>query len=242
MKTVLITGSSRGIGRAAAALFAKKGYNTVINYNKSKERAEELCSELSLQGCLVMAIKADVSDYEETNKMFDAIGRRFGGVDILVNNAAVAEQKLVIDMTPSDWKRIIDINLNGYFNTARLALPHMIEKKHGKMVNISSVWGIRGASMEAHYSASKAGVIGLTKSLAKEYALSGIQVNCIAPGVIDTEMNGIFDREEILSIIDLIPAGRMGRPEEVAELIFFLASDKADYITGQVIEIGGGFE
>ena len=239
-KTVLITGASRGIGAATAYCFAKEGYNVVVNYNKSKEKAEKLVSELTEQGFSAACIQADVSDGLQVNAMVDKINSRFGGVDVLVNNAAVAQIKLFSDITPDDWDNIFNVNVKGMFNCTKAVLPYMIHQKHGKIVNISSIWGITGASCEVHYSASKAAVIGLTKALAKELGPSGIQVNCVAPGVVNTDMNAELSKEDIEQIADETPLGVIGNASDIANTVCFLASDKADFITGQVISPNGG--
>jgi len=240
-KTVLITGASGGIGSAASRLFAKNGYNVVLNYCHSKARALELEKELGNAGCDVMAVQADISDKNQVTHMFELCSERFGGIDILVNNAGIAQQKLFTDITQADYEEMFDNNVKGCFFCCQSALPYMIRIKKGKIVNISSVWGVAGASCEVHYSASKAAVIGLTKALAKEVGLSNIQVNCITPGVIDTAMNDGFDIETLNDLKAQTPLGRLGQPGDVAELIFFLASEKADFITGQVIGVDGGF-
>ncbi len=244
MDTVLITGASGGIGGAAALAFAKAGYAVALNYNKNKERAEEIVCEIDrLKGVkgTAAAIQADVSEEEQVKTMFEEAERRFGkGIDVLVNNAGIALWGLYTDTSFKDAKRLFDIN---YFGTAvccKYALPYMISKKQGRIINISSVWGVTGASCEAHYSASKAAVTGLTKALAKETAESGITVNCIAPGVINTDMNGNLSGEELNALIGDIPLKRIGEPSEVASLALFLASKNAGYITGQVININGG--
>ena len=239
-KTVLITGASRGIGAATAYCFAKEGYNVVVNYNKSREKAEKLVSELTNQGFSAACIQADVSDGKQVNAMVDKINSRFGGVDVLVNNAAVAQIKLFSDITPDDWDNIFNVNVKGMFNCTKAVLPYMIHQKHGKIVNISSIWGITGASCEVHYSASKAAVIGLTKALAKELGPSGIQVNCVAPGVVNTDMNAELSKEDIEQIADETPLGVIGNASDIANTVCFLASDKADFITGQVISPNGG--
>ena len=239
-KTVLITGASRGIGAATAYCFAKEGYNVVVNYNKSKEKAEKLVSELTEQGFSAACIQADVSDGLQVNAMVDKINCSFGGVDVLVNNAAVAQIKLFSDITSDDWDNIFNVNVKGMFNCTKAVLPYMIHQKHGKIVNISSIWGITGASCEVHYSASKAAVIGLTKALAKELGPSGIQVNCVAPGVVNTDMNAELSKEDIEQIADETPLGVIGNASDIANTVCFLASDKADFITGQVISPNGG--
>jgi 3-oxoacyl-[acyl-carrier protein] reductase len=241
-KTVLITGASRGIGAACAELFCEAGYNVVINYNNSGEKADMLAERLQFEGYSAVAFQADISDAVQADNLFKEITQIYGGVDILVNNAGIAEQKLVIDMTDGDWKRMIGNNLNSCFYASRRALPYMLDKKWGRIINVSSIWGIHGASMEAHYSASKAGIIGFTRALALEYAPSGITVNCVAPGVINTDMIGGFNSSDRADIISAIPAGRLGTPSEVAELVLFLASDHASYITGEIIGINGGYK
>lgn len=241
MKTVLITGASRGIGRVTAKLFALRDYNVVINYYKSEQAALQLHRELVNQGCLCIIYKADVSDSSQVNKMFKHAFAQFGPVDVLVNNAGISQQCLFTDITDEDFRRMIDINLVGTFNCCRAALPSMINRKSGAIINISSIWGITGASCEVHYSAAKAGIIGLTKALAKEVGPSGIRVNCVAPGVIDTDMNAQLCDSDKAILTDFTPLLRLGTPKEVAEVIYFLASDKASYITGQVISPNGGF-
>ena len=239
--TVLITGASGGIGSATARLFAQNGYNVIINYLNSRSEALALEQELRGLGCNAIAIHADVSDIGQVMAMFDTCAEKFGGVDVLVNNAGIARQKLFTDITQADYNEMFDINVKGCFNCCQCALPYMINQKKGKIVNISSVWGVTGASCEVHYSASKAAVIGMTKALAKEVGPSNIQVNCAAPGVIDTAMNAGFSAGAIAQLKAEIPLGRLGSSLDVAELVLFLASEKADYITGQVIGVDGGF-
>lgn len=232
MKTVLITGASRGIGAAIAKTFAEAGYNVVINYNSSKEQAEALAGQIN--GFLV---KADVSKQEEVEKMFAQAKQKFGKIDVLVNNAGVALKKMICDTSLKDWQRVLDINLTGTFLASKCAIKDMMYSG-GKIINVSSVFGLSGASCEGAYSAAKAGVIGLTKSMAKEY--SNVCVNCVCPGAIDTEMNNNLTQAEKQELIEEIPAGRLGTCEEVAQMVLFLASDAANYITGQVISINGG--
>jgi 3-oxoacyl-[acyl-carrier protein] reductase len=239
-KTVLVTGASRGIGQATAILFAKEGYNVVINYNHSREAAEELAKMPELVGKTI-AVKADVSNMDEVEAMFQKAKAAFGCVDILVNNAGIAQQKLFTDLTVEDWNRIFSVNVNGVFNCCRCALPEMIKRHSGKIINISSVWGICGASCEVSYSASKSAVIGLTKALSKEVGPSNIQVNCIAPGIIETEMNAALNIQDCDALCDETPLGRFGSPIEIAHSILFLASERADFITGQVLGVNGGF-
>lgn len=240
-KTVLITGSSRGIGRAAAVTFAKNGYNVAVNYNKSSEAAERLCSELEQLGVKSIAFQADVSDKSAVNEMVKQIEADLGQITVLVNNAGIAEQALFSDITEEMWDRMFDVNVKGAYNCTQAVLPHMIHNKYGRIVNVSSMWGISGASCEVHYSASKAALIGFTKALAKEVGLSGITVNCVAPGVIATEMNGHLSEDIIEELKNETPLNRIGTPEDVAEAIFFFASDKASFITGQILSVDGGF-
>lgn len=239
-KTVIVTGSSKGIGAATAIMFAQKGYNVVINYNQSYESASLLCKSLSANGYSVITQKANVSNKLEVDLMVKETLYKFGTLDILVNNAGIAFQGLLTDTDEIDFDRIIDINLKGVFNCCKAVLPSMISRQAGKIINISSMWGQVGASCEVAYSAAKAGVIGLTKALAKEVAPSGITVNAIAPGLIETNMNSNLTIEELTDFVSTIPLGRMGSADEIAAAVDFLASDKADYITGQVLGINGG--
>ena len=240
MKTVLITGASKGIGAATAILFAQKGYNVVINYNNSYESASLLARSLSSNGYSVMTHKANVANKLEVDLMVKEALYKFGSLDILVNNAGVSYQGLITETDEIDFDRIIDTNLKGVFNCCKAVTPSMVNKQSGKIINISSMWGEVGASCEVAYSAAKAGVIGLTKALAKELAPSGITVNCVAPGLIHTEMNAKIDPEALETLAFETPLGRSGTPEEVAKSILFLASEGADFITGQVISPNGG--
>ncbi len=241
MKTVLITGASRGIGRETAKKFAEKGYNVAINYNKSKEAAESLCRELKAGGGSAEVFCADVSDSSQVENMVAGITRKFGGIDVLVNNAGIApKQGLFTDFSAEDAKAVFDTNIFGMMNCARAVVPHMVRQKYGKIVNISSIWGICGGSCEVLYSSAKAAVIGFTKALAKELAPSLINVNCIAPGMIDTDMNVHLSAEDMEAFCNDIPLGRVGSALDVAESILFLTSDAASYITGQVLTVDGG--
>lgn len=235
-KIALITGASRGIGRACAIALDKEGYQVVINYNNSKGQADKLAKELSN----AIAIKADVSKGVEVNDMLEKIYSTFGTVDVLVNNAGIAQQKLFTDITEEEWDRMFDVNMKSMFHLCKGVLPKMIQQKYGKIVNISSMWGETGASCEVHYSASKAAVIGFTKALAKEVGLSNINVNCVAPGVIMTEMNGALDEETMQELKEETPLNCLGTPENIADVVAFLVSDKAQFITGQVIGVNGG--
>ncbi len=234
---VLITGASRGIGRAAAAAFGKNGYDVIINYNSSYESAKSVCDEIIASGGNAMIYRADVSDPAQVNGMLNAAG----GVDILVNNAGIAEQSLFTDITEEMWDRMFNVNIKGIYLCTRAFLPYMLNRKRGRIINISSVWGVSGASCEVHYSASKAAVIGFTKALAKETGLSGITVNCIAPGVIDTDMNMGLDNKILSELKEQTPLNRLGRAEDIAGAILFLASEEASFITGQTIIADGGF-
>lgn len=240
-ETVLITGASRGIGAACAKLFAENGYNVAVNYLNSRKNAAELCKEIKAAGGSVSMFKADVSKRAQVHDMVEKIEEEYGMIDVIVNNAGISQIKLFTDITDDDWQKMISVNLTGMYNCISEILPQMISRKSGSIVNISSIWGITGASCEVHYSAAKAGVIGLTKALASEVAPSGIRVNCVAPGAVDTEMNGGFTRDEIRAIEDEIPMGRLGGVFEIAETVLFLASDRASFITGQVISPNGGF-
>lgn len=241
MNTVLITGSAKGIGAATAALFADCGYNVIINYNSSETEALSLLEKLRVRGHNAIAVKADVSKKDEAAFLFSEAKKSFGSVDILVNNAGIAQQKLFTDITDEDYNKMFDCNTKSVFNCCQLALPDMIHNKNGRIINVSSMWGIVGASCEVHYSASKAAVIGMTKALAREVAPSGITVNCIAPGVIDTSMNKCFDEETLNALKEETPVGRLGTPEEVAKAILFFANNGSGFITGQVLGIDGGF-
>lgn len=231
-ETVLITGGSRGIGAAAARLFAAEGYRVVICCQKEIEKARTLAASLP-DAC---AYQADVSDEAAVNAMIEEIGR----VDVLVNNAGIAMQKLFTDTTAEDWERIFRVNVTGMFYTCRAVLPGMIRRQSGRIVNISSMWGETGASCEVAYSASKAAVIGLTKALAKEVGLSGVTVNCVSPGVIETDMNQNLTDEDKAALCDETPLNRIGTAEEAAQAILFLASERASFITGQILGVNGG--
>jgi 3-oxoacyl-[acyl-carrier protein] reductase len=240
-KTAIITGASHGIGSATAIIFARAGYSVAINYNRSEKEATQLADMLEREGHRAAPIKADVSDMDEVKSMVKYCEAKFGGVDVLVNNAGIAQQKLFTDITAEDWNRMFAVDVTGVFNCCKCVLPSMIRMHAGKIINVSSMWGICGASCEVHYSAAKAAVIGLTKALAKEVGPSNIQVNCVAPGVIDTEMNIKLDADDREALCEETPLGRFGTSDEIAHSILFLASDKANFITGQVISVNGGF-
>jgi 3-oxoacyl-[acyl-carrier protein] reductase len=241
MSTVIITGAARGIGAASAEIFAKSGYNVVINYNTSENEANELCRRLNKAGGRAIAVQADVSVKSNADRLFKEANDNFGFVDVLVNNAGIAQQKLFTDITETDYDRMFDCNVRSAFKCSQCALHDMRHHKYGRIINISSMWGISGASCEVHYSASKSAIVGLTKALAKEVAPSGITVNCVAPGVIDTPMNSCFGKETMEALISDTPVGRLGSPEDVARAIFFFADKNSDFITGQILGVDGGF-
>ena len=249
IKTVLITGSSRGIGAEIARLFFLSGdYNVVINYNKSGARATMLQKELeeisstdnSKNYGKILTIGADVSKEEDVNRLFSEAEVSFGKVDILVNNAAVSSYSLFQDLTLDTWHKTMSVNLDSVFLCTKRALPNMINEKYGRIINISSIWGICGSSCEVHYSTSKAAIIGLTKALAKEVGPSGITVNCVAPGVIDTEMNRALSKDDLDALCEETPLGCIGKCEDIARTVLFLAGDSGNFITGQVISPNGG--
>lgn len=240
-KTVLITGASRGIGAETARLFAQQGYAVGINYCRSQDRAETLARELRDLGVPVGLYQADVSDRAQVDRMMADFLRDFGTLDVLVCNAGLARQELFTDVTQDQWRQMLGVNLDGVFHCCQAALPDMIRRKTGRIVTLSSMWGQVGASCEVAYSAAKAGVIGLTKALAKEVGPSGITVNCVAPGVIETEMNGLLTQETKDALAEETPLERMGCPREVAEAIWFLASEAGSFFTGQVLAPNGGF-
>ena len=239
-KTVLVTGASRGIGKAIAVKFAKKGYNVVISCVRREEQLLQTKKEIESFQVSCLSYLGDMGVAENCAELFKKIRKQFGGLDVLVNNAGISYIGLLQDMNPEDWELILRTNLTSVFNCCKLAIPMMLEKKQGKIINISSVWGVCGASCEAAYSATKGGVNALTKALAKELAPSNIQVNAIACGAIDTEMNHFLDDEELIGLIEEIPAGRLGRAEEVADLAYHLGY-KENYLTGQVIGLDGGW-
>lgn len=234
--TALVTGGAKGIGKACVLELARQGYNVIINYNTSKVEAETLAALLPS----AIAIGADVSNSAEVEKMLAQAYDRFDSIEVVVNNAGIAEQKMFCDITEQDWNRMFDVNIKGVFNVCRGVVPQMVFCKYGKIINISSIWGVSGASCEVHYSASKAAVIGFSKALAKELGLSNINVNCIAPGVIKTEMNAALSSQILDELRGETALNRLGTPEDIANLVAFLASEKASFITGQVITADGG--
>lgn len=239
--TVLITGAATGIGRATAALLAANGYNVAVHYHKSEEAALALCRQIAEQGGKALAVCADVADRSQVDAMTQRVTEVFGKIDVLVGNAGIAQQKLFTDISAADWDAIFDVNVKGVFHCCQSVLPGMISRKSGCIVNVSSIWGLVGASCEAHYSAAKAAVIGLTKALAKELGPSGIRVNAVAPGVINTAMTANLDEQTRDALKDETPLCRLGTAEDVAQAILFLVSDNAGFITGQVLSPNGGF-
>lgn len=238
-KTVLITGASRGIGRAIALEYAKKKYNIVI-CARNDAALEKTAKEVTALGAACLVVTCDVGKYADVERLFSEATGHFGDIDILVNNAGISHIGLLQDMSIDEWNNIVNINLSSVFSCCKLAIPGMIRKQSGSIINISSVWGVAGASCEVAYSATKGGINAFTKALAKELAPSGINVNAIACGVMDTDMNHCFSEEEMQNIIEEIPAGRMGNPDEAAALAMAI-SEGTSYLTGQVIVLDGGY-
>lgn len=239
-QTVLVTGASRGIGREIARQFALDGCKVVVNYRKNASDAQNLVASLRESGAVATAIQADVGNRQAVRAMVKQAGALYGPIDILVNNAGIAQQKLFCDISEAEWDAMFDIHVKGAFHCCQAVLPDMIRRQAGKIINVSSIWGLTGGSCEVHYSAAKAALIGLTKALAKELGPSHIQVNCVAPGVIDTDMNAGLDHETRLAISDQTPLGILGTAHDVAHTVLFLASDRSAFLTGQVISPNGG--
>lgn len=236
MKTVLISGGSRGIGREIVRLFSKNGYNVAFTYKKSRDEAEALSRETG-----ALAIMADSASESDVIGAVDKTLSEFGRIDCLINNAATSSFSLFTDITLDDWNEMLAVNLTGAFLYSKRAIPDMIKRKSGRIINITSMWGLVGSSCEVHYSAAKAGLIGMTKALAKELGPSGITVNAIAPGVIDTDMNAMLGADEREALINDTPLMRIGSVTDVAEAALFLAGDGASFITGEVLNISGGY-
>ena len=239
-RTVLITGGAKGIGAACAEHFARLGCNVVINYLTSETSAKNLQKELSDRGYNVLTVKADVSSKPQVEKMFELADKTFGGVDILINNAGISKIGIFNDFSEEDYDNIFDVNMKSAYLCSKYAVSHMLKKHWGRIINISSMWGLVGASCEVPYSASKAALIGFTKSLAKELAPSGITVNSVAPGFIDTDMNAHISEQDRTDFIESIPISRAGIPMEVAHAAAFFADERSSYITGQVLAVDGG--
>lgn len=240
MKTALVTGASRGIGRAIAVKLAQDGYFIAVNYKENTAAAEETLSIIRAQGGNGALYRADISDGKAVSEMLEKITTETGGAEIVVNNAGIAEQIMFCDITEEKWDRMFNVDVKGAYLVTQAALPFMIHQKYGRVINISSMWGVSGGSCEVHYSAAKAALIGMTKALAKELGPSGITVNCIAPGVITTEMNSHLDGETLDLLRDEAPVMRLGTPEDVAEAVSYFASQKAGFVTGQVLSVDGG--
>ena len=239
-KVAVVTGASRGIGKAIAVKLASKGATVVINYNGSRERAEEVKNEVESAGGKAVIIQCNVADFDACKEFIETVIKEQGRIDILVNNAGITKDGLIMKMKEEDFDSVLNVNLKGTFNTIRHSARQMLKQRSGKIINISSVSGILGNVGQANYAASKAGVIGLTKTMARELGSRGITVNAIAPGFVDTEMTGVLSEEIRENACKQIILGRFGKPEDIANTAVFLASDKADYITGQVISVDGG--
>ncbi len=240
-KSVIITGATRGIGRACALQFAKMGWRVTGSYVKSEQAAQELEQEIKKMGGACQCMQADLRDSGAVERMVKLAQMAYGTPDAIVCNAGIAQQKLFSDITEEDWDSMFDINTKGVYRVIHAALPMLLSEQKGSIVTVSSIWGQTGGSCEVHYSASKAAVIGMTKALAKELGLSGIRVNCVAPGVIDTDMNRMHGADVMQELAEETPLGKNGTPEEVAEAIYWLASEQARFVTGQVLGVNGGF-
>lgn len=240
-KTVWITGGARGIGAAAVRVFAKAGWQVAFGYRQAASQAQALMQELTSYGSKVYAVQGDMTCRADVEHTKQEILERFGQIDALVCNAGIAQQKMFCDITDNDWDTMFDTNVKSMYYAIQAVLEGMVHRKAGNIVTVSSIWGVTGASCESHYAASKAAVIGLTKSLAQELGLSGIRVNCVAPGVIDTDMNAMHDAQTLQELAEETPLGRLGTPEEVAQAILFLCETRASFITGQVLGVSGGF-
>ncbi|RCW61992.1 3-oxoacyl-[acyl-carrier-protein] reductase [Halanaerobium sp. ST460_2HS_T2] len=239
-KKVLITGSSRGIGAEIAKKMAALGAEVVINYANSQARAEGVKNEIEAAGGRAHLIQADVSNFEQASELVKTAYKKMGGLNVLVNNAGITKDKLILRMKEEDWDQVLDINLKGVFNCTKNAVRYLLKAENGKLINLSSVVGVNGNAGQANYSAAKAGIIGFTKTMAKELASKGVCSNAIAPGFIDTEMTDELKESIKEGIIEQVPLARFGKAEEVADLVSFLASDSANYINGEVIKIDGG--
>ena len=239
-KVAVITGASRGIGKAIAVKLASKGATVVINYNGSRERAEEVKNEVESAGGKAVIIQCNVADFDACKEFIETVIKEQGRIDILVNNAGITKDGLLMKMSEEDFDKVLDTNLKGTFHTIRAALRQMIRQRSGRIINMASVVGVSGNAGQANYAASKAGVIGLTKTAAREVASRGITVNAVAPGFIETEMTDVLSEDVKENLLGSIPLKRMGQTKDIAETVAFLASDKAAYITGQTISVDGG--
>lgn len=239
-KVALVTGASRGIGKEIALTFAKNGATVIVNYQGSKEKAEKVAEEIRLCGGRAECVCCNVADFENCEKMIQDIIEKYGHLDILVNNAGITKDGLLMKMSEADFEQVLSVNLKGAFHTIRHASRYFLKQRSGKIINISSVSGVLGNAGQANYSASKAGIIGLTKSVAKELGSRGIQVNAIAPGFIETDMTDAMSEKAKEAVLGQITLGRCGKPADIANAALFLASDLSDYITGQVLSVDGG--
>ena len=240
-KTAVVTGAARGIGADIAITLAKSGFDILLVYKENEEKCRAVEHKIKENGGYALLCQADISTKQGTDKVINTVNDIFGGAYLLVNNAGIAGQKLFCDITEEEWDMMFNVSVKAAYRLSKGLLPYMISNKRGKIINISSIWGIKGASCEVHYSAAKAAVIGFTKALAKEVGPSGITVNCVAPGVIDTDMNKKIDPDILKELAEETSMYRLGTPSDVAAAVDFLASDKASYITGQVITVDGGF-
>ena len=238
-KVVLVTGGSRGIGASLVKFLATKGYQVILNYNKSEEEAKKIQIELQKQNIKIDIIKANVANKLEVSKLVKYIIERYNKIDVLINNAGISQEKLFLDLTDDDWEHIMNINLNSVYFCSKEVLPYMLKRKEGCIINISSIWGETGASCEVAYSTTKAAINGFTKALAKEMGPSNIRINSIAPGIIDTDMNKNLSQEDITKIKEEIPLNKIGVPEDIAKCAKWLIEDT--YTTGQIININGGW-
>ncbi len=241
MKTVVITGASRGIGAATAELFAQNGYTVAVNYHRNREKAEMLVQKIRAQGGNAFTVQADISDREQVKQMAKTIYTQCPTVDVLIHNAGIADEGLITETTDEQWRQMMGVHLDGAFYCTQAFLPQMISRHSGTILTVSSMWGVTGASCEVAYSAAKAGLIGFTKALAQEVGPSGVRVNAVAPGVIETDMCAGYDEESLQSLVDHTPLSRLGTAEDVAKSLLFLASDDASFITGQILGVNGGF-
>lgn len=240
-KSILITGASRGIGAESARLFARAGWSVAVGYHHSEQQARALCAELSREGCTVLPVPADVACADEVRRMVDIVLENFCQLDTLLCNAGIGYNALLQDTSEADWKRLFATNVDGLYHCVQAVLPHFLSRHAGSILAVSSVWGLVGASCEVGYSATKAAVIGFCKALAKELGPANITVNCVAPGVIATDMNDALSAQELSALCEQTPLGRVGTPRDVAETLLFLASDAGRFYTGQVLSPNGGF-
>ncbi len=241
MKTALVTGASRGIGRAIALQLARDGYAVAVHCVRGVEAARAVCDAIIADGGYAKMYVCDIADGLAVEEMVQSITKELGPVEVLVNNAGIAQQKLFTEITSDEWRRMMSVHVDGAYYTCRACLPHMIRQHRGAIVNVASMWGQIGASCEVHYSTAKAALIGMTKALAKEVGPAGVRVNCVAPGVIMTDMMAGFDDSTLAELADETPLCRLGKPEDVAVAVSFLVSDNASFITGQVLAPNGGY-